>query len=428
MPSKGGAPTPIDVYRLIGAVTRDRGDVFPLRVPVVGRVLCVRGAEAARLFYEPGRFERAGVLPRRVRATLTGEGGVQTLDDEAHRHRKQMFMGLMGPDALAEIVGIFEETWRRYSAGWQAATAPVVLYDEVGRILYETVCTWAGVPVVAGDVPDRTADLHAMIEAPLAVGLRHRRGRRSRRRSERWAAELIDAERMGRRQARRDRALALIALHRELDGELLDRRTAAVELLNVIRPTVAVDRFVVFVASALHQHHGWAERLRHASHDDPVVEWFVHEVRRTAPFFPFQAARVRQQFQWRDTEFAAGTLVVLDLYGTDHHEALWPNPDAFEPERFENWTGSAFDLVPQGGGDHHRGHRCAGESLTVALLTRATRLLTQMRYDVPPQDLRISRRKVPALPNSGFVITNVQCPASTDGGAPAEAATSSPHG
>lgn len=46
---------------------------------------------------------------------------------------------------------------------------------------------------------------------------------------------------------------------------------------------------------------------------------------------------------------------------------------------------------------------------------RATQLLTEMAYDVPPQDLRISRRKVPALPNSGFTITNVRCPAPTEG-------------
>ena len=410
---------PIDVYGLIGAVTRDRGDVFRLRLPLVGTVACVRGAEAARLFYDPERFERAGVLPRRVRATLVGEGGVQTLDDEPHRRRKQMFMALMGPDALAEIDSIFADTWRRYARRWQADVAPVVLYDEVGRILFETVCAWTGVPMTPGEVSKRTADLHAMIETPLAFGPRHQRGRHARRRSEQWLADLIDDVRDGRLQGRPDRALRLIASHRDADGELLDRRTAAVELLNVIRPTVAVDRFVVFVASALHQHHGWAERLRDAASDDPVAEWFVQEVRRTSPFFPFQAARVRRSFRWRDIDFPVGSLVLLDLYGTDHHEQLWPDPDRFAPDRFETWSGGAYDLVPQGGGDHDHGHRCAGEWLTIALMVRATRLLTEMGYDVPPQDLRISRRKVPALPNSGFAVTNVRCPAVDEGREPA---------
>lgn len=97
---------PIDVYGLMSAVARRRGDAFGVRLRGPGRVVCVRGAEAARLFYELGRVERAGVLPRRVRATLVGEGGVQTPDDDVHRHRRRMFMGLMGSEALAEIDGI----------------------------------------------------------------------------------------------------------------------------------------------------------------------------------------------------------------------------------------------------------------------------------------------------------------------------------
>jgi fatty-acid peroxygenase len=36
------------------------------------------------------------------------------------------------------------------------------------------------------------------------------------------------------------------------------------------------------------------------------------------------------------------------------------------------------------------------------------RLTTGMRYDVPEQDLRIDRSRMPALPRSRFVITNVE--------------------
>jgi fatty-acid peroxygenase len=100
--------------------------------------------------------------------------------------------------------------------------------------------------------------------------------------------------------------------------------------------------------------------------------------------------------------------VVLDLYGTNHDPARWDDPDRFDPDRFLSPPGP-FDLVPQGGGDHLTGHRCAGEWVTVALMATATRMLTQrMDYDVPLQDLRLSWRKVPALPDSGFVIADVR--------------------
>lgn len=103
---------------------------------------CMRGEEAARLFYDEERFRRADALPRRVRA-LVGEGGVQTLDDDAHRHRKQLFTELMRPDAVAALDAVFAETWARHVTRWERGQGPVVLYDRVGELLCEAVCAWA---------------------------------------------------------------------------------------------------------------------------------------------------------------------------------------------------------------------------------------------------------------------------------------------
>jgi fatty-acid peroxygenase len=410
MASKGGFTVPVAVYDLIGARCDRLGtDAFAVPVPVVGPVICMRGAEAARLFYDEARFRRADALPRRVRATLVGEGAVQTLDDDVHRRRKRLHMGLMSPDAVAELDACFADTWARHARRWRDDGGRVVLYDALGLVLCEAVCAWAGIPLAAGEVAPRTADLHAMIETPLAFGPTHRRGRRARRRAERWAGDLIARVRAGTLAAPPGRALAAVAEHRAEDGEPLDLHTAAVELLNVVRPTVALDRFIVFVAAALHEHRHWADRLRHAAPDDPVFERFVHEVRRHYPFFPLQGARVRTPFRWHDIEFPAGALTVLDLHGTNHDPARWEHPDRFDPDRFLGGDIGPFDLVPQGGGEHWTGHRCAGEWLTVRLLTTATRVLgQQLDYDVPPQDLRVSHRKVPALPNSGFVISDVR--------------------
>lgn len=69
---------------------------------------------------------------------------------------------------------------------------------------------------------------------------------------------------------------------------------------------------------------------------------------------------------------------------------------------------NAYDLIPQGGGDHYRGHRCPGEWITIDLLQEALRLLTaEMDYEVPPQDLEVDLARVPARPASGFVISRV---------------------
>ncbi|HZY64935.1 MAG TPA: cytochrome P450 [Rubrobacteraceae bacterium] len=101
--------------------------------------------------------------------------------------------------------------------------------------------------------------------------------------------------------------------------------------------------------------------------------------------------------------------MLLDLYGTNRDARIWEEPHAFRPERFRDWDGSAFNFIPQGGGDHNNGHRCPGEWITIKLTERPARLLaTAVRYDVPEQDLGIDLSRMPAIPRSRFVISNVR--------------------
>src|SRR5205085_2126367 len=99
-------------------------------------------------------------------------------------------------------------------------------------------------------------------------------------------------------------ATAVIARHRGPDGELLDSHTAAVEMLNVIRPTVAVSWYVMFAAHALHASTRRHEHLERGG--DEELERFVQEVRRSYPFAPFLGARVRRDFDWCDVHFSRG--------------------------------------------------------------------------------------------------------------------------
>jgi fatty-acid peroxygenase len=101
-------------------------------------------------------------------------------------------------------------------------------------------------------------------------------------------------------------------------------------------------------------------------------------------------------------------MVLLDLYGQDHDESLWPQPYRFDPGRFLGREPDPNDLVPQGGGDVAAGHRCPGEDVTVALLSTLAVGLARLDYEVPGQDLTISLRRIPALPRSRFVMRRVR--------------------
>lgn len=382
---------------------RFHSPVFRTRL-LLQDTLCLSGAGAAELFYDESRFQRAGALPRRLHKTLFGEGGVQGLDGEAHRCRKAMWMSLMTPPRLQELVALTERVWRSELRRWQEQPR-LVLLEELQRVICRAVCHWAGVPLPEEDVDRRTRHMVRMVEGAGAVGPRHWRGRRAHQAAEAWMADLLEAVRAGELTVPEEAGLHVMAFHRDPDGERLPAPVAAVDMLSLLRPTVAVAWFITFAALALHEHPQWRARL---AADDALLEPFVQEVRRLYAFFPFVAARVRRDFDWRGFHFPAGTRVLLDLYGTNRDPEVWEDPQAFRPERFRRWDGSAYNFITQGGGNHYRNHRCAGEWATIELMKAGVRLLTRaMRYRVPEQDLSLDPARVPAQPASGLVIEAV---------------------
>lgn len=395
-----------DGYRFISRRCERYGtDIFETRL-LLRRAFCMMGEDAARMFYIPGRFTRRGALPPTTVRLLQDRGSVQLQDGEAHVRRKAMFMSLMTPDALRRAADLMDEEWR-ISLGQWAVREEVALHDEVEEILCRTAFRWTGIPLTESEARARTRELAAMINGAGTVGLRYWQGRRLRARTERWLRGKVQQARRLEIRLPESSAAYAIAWHRDLDGSLLDSKIAAVEILNVLRPTVAVARFVTFAALALHEHPETRRRLE--AGDDDYLQWFVHEVRRYYPFFPAVGARAQEAFEWRGHRFSKGTWFILDLYGTDHDPRTWKDPDAFRPERFRDRRESAFDLTPQGGGDYYYDHRCAGEWLTIELMKRAVSLLvTAMRYDVPRQDLSIDFSRMPAIPRSHFVIRNVE--------------------
>lgn len=402
-----------DPYGFISKRCRLYGsDVFETRIQFQ-KTLCMTGPEAARLFYDPTRFMRRGAAPLRVQNTLFGKGGIQTLDDGAHRNRKQMFLSLMTPERIGRLSEMTAIWWSTYARRW-ASMKRVVLYDQMQEILTRAVCEWAGVPLAEKEVRKRTRELTALFDAAGSAGPKHWLSRAERKRADAWITKVVEQIREGRIEPPDESAAYVIAWHRELNGELLSPRVAAVELLNILRPTVAVAVYITLAAHALHQHPECREEARDG--DDDFAELFVQEVRRFYPFFPATVARVRADFEWKGYRFRKGTRTMLDLYGTNHDPRTWDDPEQFRPERFRDWNGSPFNFIPQGGGDHVANHRCPGEWITIELMKVALDFLARrLTYDVPKQDLRITTSRLPALPRSRFILNNVRLEAASGG-------------
>jgi fatty-acid peroxygenase len=352
---------------------RRRWSASTLELRLLGRRTTVlSGPQGARLFYNEAIMQRHGALPRPLQQTLFGNGAVHGLDDDAHKQRKAMFLHLLTPAAARDIAGIAGGLWR--APARSIALDPVGIFGEAVDVHCAAICQWAGVP--AGSV-DLTlgADLIAMVDGFGSLGARHIRARRARRHVARWARHLIRQVRGGHIEVPTGTPLDVVARYPGADGALLSTSVAGVELINLLRPTVAVAYFVAFAAHAV----GIEPQLRQqlAAAGDTELEAFAHELRRVYPFVPMLAARARQPVTYQGHRLPRGRRVLLDVYGMLHDPAQWPDPESFRLDRFAGVEPDPYLFLPQGGGDPETGHRCPGERVAIELIKTAASCLVE---------------------------------------------------
>ena len=338
---------------------RYRSPVFATRL-WFRRTLCMRGEMAAKLFYAQQLFTYTKTAPR-ILSSFFGIDREQGRQACEHRQHKQWLFQALDAPRVEQLLRLAEEQWLAALQRWEGQ-AHVVMLPEIETLLCKALCRWAGIPL----------------------------------------DDQEEAQRAGRLDAPAHSVLALLGGYRDSDGELLSRRVAAAELLALLRPIVAVARFIVFAVLELNRHPEWQRRL---AQDDQWLRPFTQEVRRFYAFRPFVAARVRQDFEWEGYDFKAGTRVLLDLYGTNLDPVTWHQPDEFLPERFIAWQGNVYSFIPLG--DAH--HRCPCEQLAIMLIESALRLFCRrMHYTVAQQDLSVSTRRMPMPPASCLVLSEIE--------------------
>jgi fatty-acid peroxygenase len=393
-------------YRFISSKSKNLGkDVFETRI-LMQKTYCMTGKEAAALFYDPEYFVRAGASPEALRATLFGKGGVQGLDGFDHAERKLMFMSLMTEENAAELKHLFLSNMRHSLKHWSLKDS-IILYDELQKILTETVCAWAGIRMEDEDLLRRTKEIVSLFDSAGATGPAHFLSRISRKNAEDWIENIVMDLRSDGFEPLIKTPIEIIIWYKDSYDELLKPRTAAVEILNIIRPAVAISVYMVFIAHALHSNPDVYEKL--IAGDDDYADKFIQEVRRYYPFFPSIMAKVKQDFTWRNMHFKKGARAILDLYGVNNDSRLWDDPHIFWPERFDFAKPDEFSFIPQGGGNPFTGHRCPGELFTLELMKTALNFfLYEMDYDVPKQNINIDWSRLPAIPESRFILSNIR--------------------
>lgn len=367
------------------------------------RTIYMTGSEAAHLFSRNDMFSKEGVVPRSLEPGLSDDGSAQNLDDSAYENRRAMYMSLMDDETMEEIGFLIKYYWGTYFKG-DDESETVELYEVAKRVFMQTACRWIGIPLGQEETEQRTREVAELFETPEAFGLWNRQ--RSSKVVEEWLAGLVEKIRRGQFIQDRSKALWMFSWHRDEDGEYLPPHEVAREILGLLRPMTAMSVWVTLMGLALHEFPEKKEALKRA--DEERYGWFIQEVRRYYPFFPFTVARTREEFEWKGIIFSEDTLILFDLYRMNHDPGEWSEPESFLPERFMEWQHTPFDFVPKEEA-YGFGHRCVGEYLTVGMM-KATLdfLVNDLEYEVPEQDFSFKFDDLPAVPNDRLKISNIK--------------------
>jgi len=358
-------------YRAIPQARDRADDASGFGVHLLGRrARVVRGPAAVRRFYDPEQIRRKRAVPWPLAGLLFGRGAVHGLDGSAHAIRKRQFLGLLDDDAAADLAARVRENLRDRLRHQRGRSAHV--FDLLVEAYGSAVLEWAGI-----DEPDPATlsrRLAEIVDGFGGAGGAYPRAWAARIRADRWARGRI---RQARRRPARDTPVSRIARWRTEEGRLLPVRVAGVELINVLRPAVAIAYHGTFAVLALADQPRWRKRLAEPA-SAAERRWFAHEVRRTSPFVPALAGLTVASWDGLKRRHR----VILDVPGTNHDERTWPEPDRFDPERFGARDIDPFEFVPQGGGDPATGHRCPGEPATVEILDATVEVFASMPWEV----------------------------------------------
>lgn len=371
-------------------------------------IIAIYGKDAAEIFYDPKNFKREGAMPDVVLNTLFGQDGVQTLDGKEHHHRKNIFMDLMTPERIDAYHEILD---KKMTAAFEAEQGTFSLFNLTRKVLFAAVTEWAGInmdDLTEEEIEELSKYQISMISSSFTSPVDHVKGISDRKKSEKWAQKLIKEARENPVPGKEDVALYAFAKATDLKGELLPIEVAAVELLNIIRPTLALTVWAALMGHALFSRDDIYNELK--DDFDGLQDSFIQELRRYYPFFPMLPAISLRAVEVDGYTIPEDSWVVLDIYGTDHDSRHIENPETFKVDRYvQNAKDISYEeeyeMIAQGGGDFRTMHRCAGEWITLhTLRVLSNHLVNKFNFTIPEQDFEIAMDQFPTYPKDGVLL------------------------
>jgi Cytochrome P450 len=387
------------------------GDMFTLKIAHEGTWVIVSDPDAVKqIFTGDPRIFHAGEGNQVLRPIL-GENSILVLDEKEHiGQRKLLLPPFHGErmqgygEKMTEIAAREIESWptgvpHKLRPRMQAITLEIILETVFGVHGGERM---DALRTALRDFLDLTTDPRLLLPVVLMGPERIRRIPAFRRRIER-VDELIHREiaerKLAEDLAERDDVLSMLLAARHEDGSPMSEVEIRDELLTLLvagHETTATA--LSWAMERLVRHPEKLERLRAEAlaGEDVYLTATIQETLRLRPVIVIVIRKLTEPVEIGGYELPAGAAVNPCIHLVHRNPEIYPEPDAFIPERFLDNPPGTYTWIPFGGGVR----RCLGAAFAQFEMTVVLRELVKRHQILPanPASERPFRRAITETP------------------------------
>jgi cytochrome P450 len=388
---------------------RDRyGDAFTANIDGQPWVMLGDPEDVRRVFTAGPQRTNAGEANAVLRPTL-GSHSLLLLDGEEHLRQRKLMLPAFHGERIERYRQIMRDATERAVASWRTGE-PFALRPHTQAITFEVIVRAVFGVDDAGAMGRLREPLRRMLDwagnpAPLllvaVVGpenpvVRRVIARRYLEPVDRELYALIAARREAPDLAEREDVLSTLLLARDEDGEPMSDVELRDELLTLLvagHETTATS--LAWAVERLVRHPGALDRV---ATDAEYADAVVKETLRLRPVVAIVLRRLLEPLEVAGRELPAGTTVAPCILLVHRREDVYPEPDAFRPERFLHEPPGTYSWIPFGGGVR----RCLGAAFAqVEMQVVLETIARSARLDAVGEPEEVRRRGVTLVPARG---------------------------
>ncbi|HEX6713261.1 MAG TPA: cytochrome P450 [Thermoleophilaceae bacterium] len=378
---------------MLGAWHRRYGDAFTVSFTGLGKGVYVSDPDAIKALFTGDQSDLLAGKANSFLNPIIGPHSVLTLDGREHMRQRKLLLPPFQGSRVANFRSVVREVAQTEVDGWRPGQE-LVLRDRMRALTFDVICR----AVFGVYEPERVERLRTALTAVIDSSpfylifapLRWNLGRWSPggvwRRRLAAANALIYGE-IERRRAvpdleDRTDVLSLLLQARDEDGNPMtdaELRDELVTMLGAGHETTATG--LCFALELLMRHPAELARLREsiAAGQDDYLEAVMKETLRVRPVIDAAQRTTTKPRTVAGHELPAGVRVYPGILSVHLRPDLYPEPEAFRPERWIDGEPESYAWLPFGGGIR----RCIGAALAQAEMVEALRVIVP-RVELEP--------------------------------------------